>query len=88
MKKVLSLLMAIVMIFSIGAVAVSAADTYEITFDDCPYDIAPYRTDYIGKNMGYHYGIDYWFTITNPDGTTTDIKGFPYSVEVEAGKAL
>ena len=88
MKKILSVFMAIVMIFSIGSIASFAAETVEITFDDCPYDIAPYRTDYIGKYMGYQYGIDYWFTITNADGTTTEIKGYPFSIEVEVGTAL
>lgn len=88
MKKFLSLLMAVVMLLSIGSVAAFAAETFTVTFEDCPYDIAPYRTDYIGKFMGYHYGIDYWFTITNKDGTTTDIKGFPYSVDVKAGDSL
>lgn len=88
MKKLLSVIMAVVMLLSISSVAAFAAETYEIVFADCPYDIAPYRTDYVGKYMGYQYGVDYWFTITNEDGTTTDIKGFPYSVEVTAGKAL
>ena len=88
MKKFLSLIMAVVMLFSIGSVAAFAEETYSVTFEDCPYDIAPYRTDYIGQYIGYHYGIDYWFTITNKDGTTTDIKGFPYSVDVKAGDSL
>ena len=88
MKKILSVIMAVVMLLSIGSVAAFAAETYEVVFADCPYDVAPYRTDYIGKYVGYHYGVDYWYTITNADGTTTDIKGFPYSVEVKAGSAL
>ena len=88
MKKVISVLLAVAMIFSIASISAFAADTYEIVFEECPYDISEYRTDYIGKYVGYEYGTDYWFTITNPDGTTTDIKGFPYSVEVKAGRAL
>lgn len=88
MKKVISLILAIVMIFSIGSVAAYAAETYEVIFTEFPYDIAPFRSDYVGKYMGYEYGTDYWFTITNEDGTTTEIKGYPYSVEVKAGQAL
>lgn len=88
MKKLISFVLAAVMVFAMGAVAASAADTYEVIFEECPYDISEYRTDYIGKYVGYEYGTDYWFTITNEDGTTTDIKGFPYSIEVKAGKAL
>lgn len=88
MKKIMSVIMSVVMLLSIGSVAAFAAETYEVIFTDYPYDIAPYRSDYIGKYIGYHYGVDYWFTITNEDGTTTDIKGFPYSVEVKAGNSL
>ena len=88
MKKLISFVLAAVMVFSMGAVAAFAADTYEVVFEECPYDVSEYRTDYIGKYVGYEYGTDYWFTITNEDGTTTDIKGFPYSVEVKAGRAL
>lgn len=88
MKKIISLLLAVVMVLSVGSIAAFAADTYEIVFADCPYDISSFRTDYIGKYVGYEYGTDYWYTVTNEDGTTTDIKGFPYSIEVKAGKAL
>ncbi len=88
MKKLFSVVMAIVMILSVCSVAAVAADTYEVVFAECPYDISSFRSDYPGKYMGYHYGVDYWFTITNQDGTTTDIKGYPYSVEVPVGKTL
>ncbi len=88
MKKVFSVILAFVMLLSIGSVASYAADTHKVVFEECPYDISSFRSDYPGKYMGYHYGIDYWFTITNQDGTTTDIKGFPYSVEVPYGKSL
>lgn len=88
MKKIIAVLLAIVMVFSIGSVAAFAAETYEIVFAEFPYDISSFRSDYIGKYVGYEYGTDYWFTITNEDGTTTDIKGFPYSVSVKSGKAL
>ena len=88
MKKITSVILAVVMLFSICSVAAFAAKTYEIIFTEFPYDISSYRSDYIGKYVGYEYGTDYWFTITNEDGTTTDIKGFPYSVSVKAGKAL
>lgn len=88
MKKIIALLLAVVMVLSVGSIAAFAADTYEIVFADCPYDISSFRTDYIGKYVGYEYGTDYWYTVTNEDGTTTDIKGFPYSIEVKAGKAL
>lgn len=88
MKKIISVILAVAMIFSIASVAAFAAETYEIVFSEFPYDIAPYRNDYVGKYEGYEYGVDYWFTITNKDGTTTDIKGYPNSVEVAAGDAL
>lgn len=88
MKKIISVILAVVMIFSIGSVAAFAAETYEVVFTEFPYDIAEFRNDYVGKYEGYEYGVDYWFTITNEDGTTTDIKGYPYAVQVEAGKAL
>lgn len=88
MKKFISVLLAVVMIFSIGSVAAFAAETYEVVFTEFPYDVSPYRNDYVGKYEGYEYGVDYWFTITNADGTTTDIKGFPYSMQVDAGKVV
>lgn len=88
MKKIISVLLAVVMVFSIGSVAAFAADTYEVVFADCPYDISSFRTDYIGKYVGYEYGTDFWYTVTNEDGTTTDIKGFPYSITVKAGDAI
>ena len=88
MKKFMSVLLAVIMIFSIGSVAAFAAETYEVVFTEFPYDVAPYRNDYVGKYEGYEYGVDYWFTITNADGTTTDVKGFPYSMQVDAGKVV
>lgn len=88
MKKFLSVLLAVIMLMSTMAIASSALQTYEVVFDDFPYDVAPFRSDYVGKEMGYHYGVDYWFAITNPDGTTTEIKGYPYSVTVYAGDTL
>ena len=88
MKKVISVILSIVMLFSIVSISVIAADTYEVVFSDFPYDASPYRNDYVGKYEGYEYGTDYWFTMTNKDGTTTDIKGYPFSVNVSAGDAL
>ena len=88
MKKVISVILSIVMLFSVVSISVFAADTYEVVFSDFPYDASPYRTDYVGRYEGYEYGTDYWFTMTNKDGTTTDIKGYPFSVEVAAGDAL
>lgn len=88
MKKIISVILAMVMVFSIGSIAAFATETYEVVFTEFPYDIAPYRNDYVGQYEGYEYGVDYWFTITNEDGTTTDIKGYPYSIQVEAGEAL
>lgn len=88
MKKIISVILAMIMVFSIGSVAAFAAETYEVVFTEFPYDIAPYRTDYVGQYEGYEYGTDYWFTIKNADGTTTDIKGYPYSLLVEAGKSI
>lgn len=88
MKKIISVILAVVMIFSVVSVAAFAAETYEIVFSEFPYDISEFRNDYVGKYEGYEYGVDYWFTITNEDGTTTDIKGYPHSVEVEAGDVL
>lgn len=89
MKKIISVILAAIMIFTIGSVAAFAEDTsYEITFADCPYDVAPFRSDYIGKYVGYQYGVDYWYTVTNEDGTTTDIKGYPESITVDAGETL
>ena len=87
MKKITAIILSIMMIFSIASIAVSAkdAETYEIVFSDFPYDVSQYRNDYVGKYEGYEYGIDYWFTMTNKDGTTTDIKGYPFSIEVEEG---
>lgn len=90
MKKIVAVLLTVVMIFSAASTAAFAAapQTYEVTFTDLPYDVAPFRTDYVGKYMGYEYGVDYWFTITNADGTTTDIKGWPYSITVFEGESL
>ncbi len=88
MKKIISVVLAMIMIFSIGSVAAVAAETYEVVFTEFPYDIAPYRNDYVGQFEGYEYGTDYWFTITNDDGTTTDIKGYPYSILVEEGEDI
>ncbi|MCD7827866.1 MAG: hypothetical protein LUG85_04955 [Clostridiales bacterium] len=89
MKKTLSIILAVVLAFSALTVAVSAAgSSYEVSFIDCPYDVSEYRTDYVGKYMGYEYGVDYWFTITNDDGTTTDVKGWPYNFEVAEGEAF
>lgn len=75
MKKILAVLLAVIMMFSVTSVAAFAFQQYEITFTDLPYDVAPYRADYVGQYMGYHYGVDYWFVVTNYDGTTTEIKG-------------
>lgn len=90
MKKITAIILSMIMIFSIASIAVYAEneETYEIVFADFPYDVSPYRNDYVGKYEGYEYGVDYWFTITNKDGTTTDIKGYPFSIEVEAGDAF
>lgn len=89
MKKIIAFMLSLMMIFSICSVAVSAEEeAYEIVFTEFPYDVAPFRDDYVGKYMGYEYGVDYWFTLTNSDGTTTEIKGYPYSITVEAGDAL
>lgn len=90
MKKITAILLSVLMVFSVVSIAAVAEDvqTYEVTFTDLPYDVAPYRSDYVGKYMGYEYGVDYWFTITNDDGTTTDIKGWPYSITVFEGDSL
>lgn len=88
MKKFIAVILTMIMIFSIGSVAAFAAETYEVVFTEFPYDVAPYRSDYVGRYEGYEYGVDYWFTITNADGTTTDIKGYPYSLQVEAGEDI
>lgn len=88
MKKFISVILAVLMIFSIIPISAFALNTYNITFTDLPYDIAPYRNDYVGAFMGYEYGTDYWFTITNADGTKTDIKGWPYTVTVYEGDPL
>lgn len=105
MKKIISVLLAIIMIFSVSAIFAAAADEtyYEVTFADLPYDIAPYRDDYVACYMGYEYGEDYWFAIKNNDdgyitidgvqhpvaaGTTTEIKGQPVRVSVKEGSTL
>lgn len=107
MKKLISLILAVVMIFSVTTVFAFAADTdvetYEITFADLPYDIAPFRDDFVADYMGYEYGTDYWFSVTNNKdgyitvngvqhpvsaGTSTDIKGAPVSITVEEGSTL
>lgn len=106
MKKIISLLLAVIMVFSVSAVFAAAEDDvtyYEVTFEDLPYDVAPYRNDYVACYMGYEYGEDYWFAISNNEdgyitingqkhpvaaGTSTEIKGAPVRVGVEAGKTL
>lgn len=94
MKKFISVFLAVLMLFSVVSVAAFAeteqdhVKIYEVSFTDMPYDAAPYRTDYPGRFMGYEYGVDYWFTITNSDGTTTDIKGWPFSISVFEGDSL
>lgn len=105
MKKIISAILAVVMIFSVSAIFAVAADEtyYEVTFADLPYDVAPFRDDYVAGYMGYEYGEDYWFSITNNDdgyitingvqhpvaaGTTTDIKGAPVRISVKEGSTL
>lgn len=94
MKKIISVFLAVIMLFSVVSIAAYAetefdhVKVYEVIFTDMPYDAAPYRTDYVGRYMGYEYGVDYWFTITNSNGTTTDIKGWPYSISVFEGDSL
>lgn len=94
MKKIISVFLAVIMLFSavsIGVYAETEQDhvkIFEVAFTDLPYDVAPYRTDYVGRYMGYEYGVDYWVTITNKDGTTTDVKGWPYSISVFEGDSL
>ena len=107
MKKFISVILAVIMIFSVSAVFAFAADadkeTYEITFADFPYDVRDFRDDYVADYMGYEYGVDYWFSVTNNKdgyitvngiqhpvsaGTTTDIKGAPTSITVEEGTTL
>ncbi len=107
MKKLISVILAVIMIFSVSSVFAFAdntdVETYEITFTDLPYDIAPFRDDFIADYMGYEYGTDYWFSVTNNKdgyitvngtqhpvsaGTSTDIKGDPVSITVEAGSTL
>lgn len=106
MKKTISVLLAVIMSFGILSVVAFAADDtvyYDVTFADLPYDIAPFRDDYVADYMGYEYGVDYWFVVTNNEdstfiidgeehqaaaGTTTEIKGAPSSVKVKAGTTL
>ncbi len=91
MKKTLSVLLAVIMAFSVfGVMAYADDEVYLVYFEDltATYDTSSYRTDYVGKYEGYEYGVDYWFTVTNADGTTTDIKGEPAYVEVDAGDSL
>lgn len=96
MKKIIAVILSAIMIFGITSVASSAygIETYEVIFteQDFPfggdYSLYNYRQDYVGKYMGYEYGVDYWYTVTNMDGTTTDIKGIPYSVTVFEGDPL
>ncbi|MBR5496533.1 MAG: hypothetical protein IKV76_00945 [Clostridia bacterium] len=105
MKKIISLILAVIMVFSVSAVFAVAADEtyYEVTFEDLPYDVAPYRDDYVACYMGYEYGEDYWFSVTNNEdgyitingvkhpvaaGTTTEIKGAPVRVGVKEGSVL
>lgn len=105
MKKIISLLLAILMVFSVSSVFAFAADEtyYEVTFEDLPYDIAPFRDDFVAGYMGYKYGEDYWFAIKNNDdgyliingekhpvaeGTVTEIKGAPVSIGVKEGSTL
>ncbi len=105
-KKIIAVVLAVVMSFAVVSVAAVAADetTYEITFADFPYDISPYRDDFIADYMGYEYGTDYWFVVTNNEdssfttsdgevhnvaaGTSTEIKGDPVSITVKAGSTL
>lgn len=107
MKKIISVILSIIMVFSVSAVFAAAADadaeTYEITFADLPYDIAPFRDDFVADYMNYEYGTDYWFCVTNNEdgyitidgvqhpvsaGTTTEIKGAPVSITITEGATL
>ena len=107
MKKVIAVLLCVIMSFGVVSVAAVAAEDdatyYDVTFADLPYDIAPFRDDYVADYMGYEYGTDYWFVITNnrdgelvingeshsvAAGTTTEIKGAPSSIRVKAGETL
>lgn len=105
MKKLIAVLIAVIMSFGIvSVVAVAAEDVYyDVTFTDLPYDVAPFRDDYVADYMGYHYGEDYWFVVTNKEdskiiidgvehivaaGTTTEIKGAPSSIKVKKGSTL
>lgn len=107
MKKIVSLVLALIMVFSISSVAVFAVnddeETYDVTFSDLPYDISPFRDDFVANYMGYEYGVDYWFTVKNNKdgnliingvshpvsaGTTTEIKGSPVSITVAKGETL
>lgn len=106
MKKLIAVMIAAIMSFGIiSVVATAAAEDvyYEVTFTDLPYDIADFRDDYVADYMGYHYGEDYWFVVTNNEdskividgvehivaaGTTTEIKGAPSSIKVKEGTTL
>ena len=106
MKKIIAVLLTVIMAFGIVSVVAFAVDetTYEVTFADLPYAIAPYRDDYVADYMGYEYGVDYWYVVTNSKdasfttkdgevhyvaaGTKTEIKGDPVSITVDAGTAI
>ncbi len=104
MKKLLSAVLAVIMILPVFSVAAFAqSTTYNVTFADFPYDVAPFRDDFVTDYMGYEYGIDYWYVITHNEdgfividdekrpvtaGTTTEIKGKPDRITVTAGETL
>lgn len=106
MKKIISVILAVIMSFGVVSVVAFAADdeTCEVTFADLPYGIEDFRDDYVADYMGYEYGVDYWFVVTNNEdstfttkdgeihevaaGTTTEIKGDPESITVKKGSTL
>lgn len=86
-SKIFSVILAVLMILTSLSVAAFAVDTtYTVTFEDenAIYDGLQGRTDFIAQNQGYTLGKEYWFTVTNKDGTTTDVKE-PTSFTVNKG---
>lgn len=86
MKKVISVLLAVLMMFSVFSVCAFAAGEYTVTFTDMDY-ATKFRDDQIGRR-GYTLGKDYYFTYTDASGKTVEVKTDGTTVKVPAGKSF
>lgn len=86
MKKVISVVLAVIMMLSALSVLAFAADTYTVTFTDMDY-ATKYRDDQIGRR-GFTLGKDYYFTYTDASGNTVEVKTDGTQVKVPANRAF